>query len=56
VDAGIAECVVQPNFDPIDIVTEVINRAESALALARVEGGNKTHALAPTLESAGAVA
>jgi len=55
-DAGIAECVVQPNYDPIDIVTEVINRAESALALARVEGGNKTHALAPTLESAGAVA
>jgi diguanylate cyclase (GGDEF)-like protein len=55
-DAGIAECVMQPNFDPVDIVTEVINRAEAALALARLEGGNKTQALAPTLESAGAVA
>jgi diguanylate cyclase (GGDEF)-like protein len=55
-DAGIAECVVQPSFDPVDIVTEVINRAESALALARLEGGNKTQSLAPTVESAGAVA
>jgi hypothetical protein len=55
-DAGIAECVMQPSFDPLDIVTEVINRAESALALARLEGGNKAQSLAPTQETAGAVA
>jgi diguanylate cyclase (GGDEF)-like protein len=55
-DAGIAECVMQPSFDPIDIVSEVINRAESALALARLEGGNKAQSLAPQAESAGAVA
>lgn len=55
-DAGVAECVMQPSFDPADIVTEVINRAEAALALARIEGGNKTQALQPTPETAGAVA
>jgi diguanylate cyclase (GGDEF)-like protein len=55
-DAGVAECVMRPSFDPADIVTEVINRAESALALARLEGGNKTKALQPTAETAGAVA
>ena len=55
-DAGIAECVMQPSFDPVDIVSEVINRAESALALARLEGGNKTKSLAPQSETAGAVA
>ncbi len=55
-DAGIAECVMQAAFDPTDIVTEVINRAESALALARLEGGNKAQSLAPQVESAGAVA
>ena len=29
--AGIAEAVLRPNFDPIDMVTEVINRVEVAL-------------------------
>lgn len=43
---GIAEAVLQPHFDPVDIVTEVINRVENALDVARSEGGNKVHSLA----------
>ena len=31
---GVAEAVIRPQFDPVDIVTEVINRAEQALDLA----------------------
>lgn len=31
---GVAEAVVRPHFDPVDIVTEVINRVEQALDLA----------------------
>lgn len=52
VTAGIAEIVAREDFDPVDIVTEVINRAEQALELAKSEGGNKAHALAPRLETA----
>jgi diguanylate cyclase (GGDEF)-like protein len=48
---GIAETALQPTFDPVDIVTEVINRAEAALEVARTDGGNKAHALAPSLEA-----
>jgi len=47
---GIAETALQPAFDPVDIVTEVINRAEAALEIARTEGGNKAQALSPRLE------
>jgi GGDEF domain-containing protein/tetratricopeptide (TPR) repeat protein len=47
---GIAEVVLQSEFDPIDIVTEVINRVEAALEIARSEGGNKARALAANLE------
>ena len=53
---GIAEAVVQQKFDPIDIVTEVINRAEAALEVAKGEGGGKAHSLAPAYETAGATA
>jgi diguanylate cyclase (GGDEF)-like protein len=49
---GIAEAVMQTRFDPIDIVTEVINRAEAALEKAKHEGGNKAQSLAPLLEAA----
>lgn len=49
ISAGIAEAVLMDRFDPADIVTEVINRVESALDLARSEGGNKAHSLAPTM-------
>jgi len=47
---GIGETVLQTRFDPVDIVTEVINRVENALDLARAEGGNKAHSVAPNLQ------
>jgi len=50
ISAGIAEAVLQERFDAVDMVTEVINRVESALEIARAEGGNKAHSLAPTLQ------
>lgn len=50
ITVGIAEAVLQPQFDPVDIVTEVINRVEAALDVARSEGGNKARALAANLE------
>jgi diguanylate cyclase (GGDEF)-like protein len=53
--AGLAEAVVKDNYDPIDIVTEVINRAEHALATSLVQGPGKVVALGPAL-AAGAVA
>ena len=53
--AGIAEAAFQHNFDPVDIVTEVINRAESALEIALAEGGNKAHSIAPDLRPLAAV-
>jgi diguanylate cyclase (GGDEF)-like protein len=55
VTAGIAEIVARRDFDPVDIVTEVINRAEQALDVAKSEGGNKAHSLAPKLEAAAVV-
>jgi len=48
---GIAEVAMQHSFDPVDIVTEVINRAEAALEVARAEGGNKAHSIAPNLQA-----
>jgi diguanylate cyclase (GGDEF)-like protein len=48
--AGIAEAVIQEQFDAVDIVTEVINRAETALERARAEGTNKAHAVAANLQ------
>ncbi len=53
--AGLAEAVVKQDYDPVDIVTEVINRAEHALATSMVQGPGKVVALAPAL-AAGAVA
>jgi hypothetical protein len=50
ISVGIAEAVLQERFDAVDMVTEVINRVESALEVARLEGGNKAHSLAPTLQ------
>jgi len=37
--------VLQPHFDSVDIVTEVINRVENALEIARSEGGSRAHSL-----------
>jgi diguanylate cyclase (GGDEF)-like protein len=53
--AGLAEAVVRENYDPVDIVTEVINRAEHALATSLVQGAGKVVALAAALAT-GAVA
>jgi len=53
ISAGIAEAVLQERFDAVDMVTEVINRVENALEIARAEGGNKAHSLAPVLQPVG---
>jgi tetratricopeptide (TPR) repeat protein/GGDEF domain-containing protein len=39
--AGVAEAVVRQQFDPVDIVTEVINRAELALDMAIAQGAGR---------------
>jgi diguanylate cyclase (GGDEF)-like protein len=54
-NAGAAEAVVRQQFDPVDIVTEVINRAERALEKAVAEGPGKA-AVVPSALSAAAVA
>jgi diguanylate cyclase (GGDEF)-like protein len=53
--AGLAEAVIRENYDPLDIVTEVINRAEFALSSSVSQGPGKVVTLAPALV-AGAVA
>jgi len=53
--AGLAEAVVKENYDPADIVTEVINRAEHALETSVAQGPGKIVALGAAL-AAGAVA
>ncbi len=54
--AGLAEAVVRTEFDPVDVVTEVINRVEHALAQAMGQGLGHVVALGPTALAAGAVA
>ncbi|MFZ0299207.1 MAG: diguanylate cyclase, partial [Candidatus Sulfotelmatobacter sp.] len=53
--AGLAEAVVKESYDPVDIVTEVINRAEHALASSLGQGHGKIVALGAA-RAAGAVA
>ncbi len=53
--AGVAEAVIRTEYDPVDVVTEVINRAEHALSQALTQGLGKVVALGPAL-AAGAVA
>jgi len=55
ITVGIAEAVMHSQYDPIDIVTEVINRAEAALEAAKAEGRGTAKSLAPQI-AAGAVA
>ncbi len=50
--AGLAEAVMRSGFDPVDIVTEVINRAEQALHDALTQGAGSVISLAPNLASA----
>jgi diguanylate cyclase (GGDEF)-like protein len=49
---GIAEAVMQSKYDPVDIVTEVINRADQALDAAKSEGPGTAKSLAAELEAA----
>ncbi len=51
-NAGLAEAVVRGEYDPVDIVTEVINRAEQALHTAIGQGAGKIVALAPSFATA----
>jgi diguanylate cyclase (GGDEF)-like protein len=53
--AGLAEAVIRTEYDPVDVVTEVINRAEHALSQAMSQGPGKIVALGQALAS-GAVA
>jgi len=55
ITVGIAEAVANPQYDAIDILTEVMNRAESALDAARADGPNSARSAAPQLMT-GAVA
>ena len=50
--AGLAEAVMRTNYDPVDIVTEVINRAEQALHDALAQGPGSVVSVAPSLASA----
>jgi diguanylate cyclase (GGDEF)-like protein len=50
--AGVAEAVIRPQFDPVDIVTEVINRAEQALDSAVAQGEGKVVIQSPSIASA----
>jgi diguanylate cyclase (GGDEF)-like protein len=54
--AGLAEAVIRSEYDPVDIVTEVINRAEHALSQAMAQGPGKVVALGPAAIAASAVA
>jgi diguanylate cyclase (GGDEF)-like protein len=50
--AGLAEAVLRGEYDPVDIVTEVINRAEQALHNAKTQGAGKIVALAASFATA----
>ena len=50
--AGLAEAVVRQQFDPVDIVTEVINRADKALESAIAQGLGRIVSLAASVAAA----
>lgn len=54
--AGLAEAVIRNEYDPVDVVTEVINRAEHALGQAMSQGPGKIVALGAAEMASGAVA
>jgi diguanylate cyclase (GGDEF)-like protein len=51
-NVGLAEAVVRQDFDAVDIVTEVINRAEQALDTALAQGAGKLVTVAASLTTA----
>jgi diguanylate cyclase (GGDEF)-like protein len=52
VAAGVAEAVLQGQIDPVDSVTEIINRVELALEAAEQEGDSATKLLSPMAQQA----
>jgi diguanylate cyclase (GGDEF)-like protein len=54
--AGLAQAVMRQHFDPVDIVTEVANRADQALELAMTQGAGKVVSHAPQFATSAAVA
>jgi tetratricopeptide (TPR) repeat protein/GGDEF domain-containing protein len=51
-NAGVAEAVIRQEFEPVDIVTEVINRVEAALEKSVADGAGKSVALAAAMSAA----
>ena len=54
--AGLAQAVMRQHFDPVDIVTEVVNRADHALELAVTQGPGKIVSHPPQFAASAAVA
>jgi len=54
--AGLAQAVMRQHFDPVDIVTEVANRADHALELAVAQGVGHIVSQAPQFAASAAVA
>jgi diguanylate cyclase (GGDEF)-like protein len=54
--AGLAQAVMRQHFDPVDIVTEVANRADHALELAVAQGAGKIVSQVPQFAVSAAVA
>ena len=53
---ALAQAVMRQHFDPVDIVTEVINRADQALDQAVAQGAGQVVSLAPQFAASAAVA
>jgi diguanylate cyclase (GGDEF)-like protein len=51
-NAGLAEAVVRAEYDPVDIVTEVVNRAEQAVHLSVAQGAGRVVVLASSVAAA----
>jgi diguanylate cyclase (GGDEF)-like protein len=54
--AGIAQAVMRQHYDPVDIVTEVANRADHAMELAVAQGAGSIVSQAPQFSASAAVA
>jgi diguanylate cyclase (GGDEF)-like protein len=54
--AGLAQAVMRQHFDPVDIVTEVANRADHALEQAMIQGAGKIVSQAPQFAASAAMA
>jgi hypothetical protein len=51
-NAGLAQAVLRTEYDPVDIVTEVINRAEQALHSSVGQGPGKIVVLEASIAAA----